>query len=246
MLSILEQQLVVVELIEEVLDRGLSVAIGAEHGFEPLASCALVVSPLLVDGEDAGIIGVLGPTRMHYPQALAAVKIVGEQLGAHLGRISAGRRSAPGGRCGRSRDGRQAPWPLTTTPSSAWRPDATDEEIKRAYRRMARELHPDTNGGDAQAEARFKEVTRAYEVLRDPARRARYDRFGPEGADVRGAGGRHGPVLRVGGIGDLFDAFFGGAAGGGGRRRVVRCGATMPRSSSSCRFATPCSARDMT
>lgn len=83
-LSILEQQLVVVELVEDILDRGLSVAIGAEHGFEPLASCALVVSPVLVDGETAGTIGVLGPTRMRYPRALAAVQVVGEQLGEQL------------------------------------------------------------------------------------------------------------------------------------------------------------------
>jgi heat-inducible transcriptional repressor len=68
------------------LDRGLSVAIGAEHGFEPLASCALVVSPVTVGGEVAGTIGVLGPTRMNYPKALAAVRIVGEQLGARLAR----------------------------------------------------------------------------------------------------------------------------------------------------------------
>jgi len=90
-LSILEQQLVVVELIEEVLDRGLSVAIGTEHGFEPLASCALVVAPVAVDGEIAGTIGVLGPTRMHYPRALAAVQVVGQQLGEHLNRSGSGR-----------------------------------------------------------------------------------------------------------------------------------------------------------
>ncbi|HXX89142.1 MAG TPA: heat-inducible transcriptional repressor HrcA [Acidimicrobiales bacterium] len=89
-LSILEQQLVVVELIEDVLDRGLSVAIGTEHGFEPLASCALVVAPVSVEGEPVGTIGVLGPTRMHYPRALAAVQVVGEQLGAHLQRVVAG------------------------------------------------------------------------------------------------------------------------------------------------------------
>jgi heat-inducible transcriptional repressor len=85
-LSILEQQLVVVELIEDVLDRGLSVAIGSEHGFEPLASCALVVAPIAVNGEDLGTIGVLGPTRMNYPRAIAAVRIVGEELAERLGR----------------------------------------------------------------------------------------------------------------------------------------------------------------
>jgi heat-inducible transcriptional repressor len=85
-LSILEQQLVVVELIEDVLDRGLSVAIGSEHGFEPLSSCALVVAPIEVNGEGLGTIGVLGPTRMNYPKALAAVRIVGEELAERLGR----------------------------------------------------------------------------------------------------------------------------------------------------------------
>jgi len=85
-LSILEQQLVVVELIEDVLDRGLSVAIGAEHGFEPLAACALVVAPVELNGEELGTIGVLGPTRMNYPRALAAVRLVGEELAERLGR----------------------------------------------------------------------------------------------------------------------------------------------------------------
>lgn len=85
-LSILEQQLVVVELIEQILDRGLSVAIGTEHGFEPLASCALVVAPVSIEGEPVGTVGVVGPTRMHYPRALAAVHLVGEQLSERLGR----------------------------------------------------------------------------------------------------------------------------------------------------------------
>jgi heat-inducible transcriptional repressor len=89
-LSILEQQLVVVELVEHILDRGLSVAIGSEHGFEPLASCALVLAPVSVDGETAGTIGVVGPTRMNYPRALAAVQVVGERLGERLGRSASG------------------------------------------------------------------------------------------------------------------------------------------------------------
>ena len=89
-LSILEQQLVVVELVEHILDRGLSVAIGSEHGFEPLASCALVLAPVSVDGETAGTIGVVGPTRMNYPRALAAVQVVGERLGERLGSPGSG------------------------------------------------------------------------------------------------------------------------------------------------------------
>jgi molecular chaperone DnaJ len=84
---------------------------------------------------------------------------------------------------------------------------ADEEEIKSAYRRRARELHPDRTGGDVEAEATFKEVTRAYEVLRDPERRARYDRYGAEGVD----GPTGGDFFGGGGLGDLFDAFFGGA-----------------------------------
>jgi heat-inducible transcriptional repressor len=83
-LAILEQQYVVVGLLRDVLDRGLSVAIGAEHGFEPLAGCSVVVAPYEVEGEVAGSIGVVGPTRMHYPQALAAVAVVSQRLGRRL------------------------------------------------------------------------------------------------------------------------------------------------------------------
>jgi heat-inducible transcriptional repressor len=83
-LTILEQQLVVVTLLRDILDTGLSVAIGTEHGVEPLASCAIVVMPVSVDGVEAGTIGLLGPTRMNYPLALAAARVVGDRLGQRL------------------------------------------------------------------------------------------------------------------------------------------------------------------
>jgi heat-inducible transcriptional repressor len=83
-LAILEQQLVVVSLLHDVIDRGLTVAIGTETGMQPLAECAVVVAPYDIDGEPAGTIGVLGPTRMNYPQALAAVAVVSKRLGSHL------------------------------------------------------------------------------------------------------------------------------------------------------------------
>ncbi|MEY2457180.1 MAG: heat-inducible transcriptional repressor [Acidimicrobiaceae bacterium] len=83
-LGILEQQYVVVTVLRDVLDRGLQVAIGTETGLEMLAECSLVVAPYMVDGEQAGSIGVLGPTRMNYPQALAAVAVVSKRLGRRL------------------------------------------------------------------------------------------------------------------------------------------------------------------
>jgi len=83
-LTILEQQLVVVTLLRDILDAGLSVAIGAEHGVEPLASCAIVVMPVWAGGAEAGTIGLLGPTRMNYPLALAAARVVGDRLGERL------------------------------------------------------------------------------------------------------------------------------------------------------------------
>jgi len=84
-LGILEQQFVVVTLLRDVLDRGLSVAIGAEHGFEPLSSCAVVVAPVTIEGLSLGAVGLLGPTRMDYPRAMAAAHVVGERLGERLG-----------------------------------------------------------------------------------------------------------------------------------------------------------------
>ena len=83
-LHTLEQQYVVVSMLRDVIDRGLSIAIGGEHGIEPLAACSVVVAPVNVDGETLGTVGVLGPTRMNYPQALAAVEVVSDRLGRRL------------------------------------------------------------------------------------------------------------------------------------------------------------------
>ncbi len=81
----LEQQVVVVSLVRDVVERGMSIAIGAEHGVETLSACSVVVAPVVVDGERVGSVGVLGPTRMNYPRALATVEVVSARLARRLG-----------------------------------------------------------------------------------------------------------------------------------------------------------------
>ena len=99
---------------------------------------------------------------------------------------------------------------------------ASAEEIKKAYRRLAKENHPDLHPGDTAAEARFKEVNEAYEVLSDADKKSRYDQFGHAGVDPNfGAGGFGGGFdgnFDFGDLGDIFGSFFGGGFGGGTRR----------------------------
>ncbi len=94
---------------------------------------------------------------------------------------------------------------------------ATDADIKKAYRKLAKQYHPDVNPGDKSAEAKFKEINEAYEVLSDQQKRARYDQFGHAGTDPNfgGAGGFGGGFgdFDFGGIGDIFETFFGGGFG---------------------------------
>ncbi len=92
--------------------------------------------------------------------------------------------------------------------------DAQDAEIKKAFRRLARELHPDVNSHDPAAEGKFKQAAEAYEVLSDRDRRATYDRYGHEGLR---SGGYAPNFEGFGSVSDIFEAFFGGAFGGGGR-----------------------------
>ncbi|MDV4150100.1 molecular chaperone DnaJ [Clostridium sp. AL.422] len=97
---------------------------------------------------------------------------------------------------------------------------ASDEEIKKAFRKLAIKYHPDKNQGDKEAENKFKEINEAYQVLSDPDKKAKYDMYGTVDFDGSGfgAGGFGGfDFSDIGGFGDIFESFFGG--GGGGRRR---------------------------
>ena len=105
---------------------------------------------------------------------------------------------------------------------------ADEQELKQAYRKLALQYHPDKNKGDKEAEEKFKEATEAYEVLRDPKKRASYDKFGHEGVGGFEGFGRtaysdFSDIFGdMGGFGDIFSSFFGSSFGGKGRRQVRR------------------------
>jgi molecular chaperone DnaJ len=108
--------------------------------------------------------------------------------------------------------------------------DANAEDLKKAYRKLAMQCHPDRNPGDKQAEARFKEISEAYEVLKDDQKRAAYDRFGHAAFEQGGGfpGGAGGfDFSGAGGLGDIFDQMFGDFMGGRGGRQRTRAGADV-------------------
>lgn len=98
--------------------------------------------------------------------------------------------------------------------------NATQDEIKRAYRNLAKKYHPDLNPNDSEAEQKFKEVNSAYEVLSDPEKRSRYDRFGHDGVNNQGGGAGFGGFEDI--FGDIFDIFGGGFSQSHRRKGPVR------------------------
>lgn len=102
--------------------------------------------------------------------------------------------------------------------------NADDATIKSSYRKLAMRWHPDKNPGDADAEARFKAISEAYDCLKDPQKRAAYDRFGHEAfkQGMSGGGGGHGAGAGFSDLGDIFETIFGSAFSGGGRQQQRR------------------------
>jgi len=99
---------------------------------------------------------------------------------------------------------------------------ADDKTIKSSYRRLAMRYHPDKNPGCGDSEARFKQISEAYDCLKDPQKRAAYDRYGHAAFQQGMGGGGHPGGAEFGDIGDIFESIFGSAFGGGGRQQARR------------------------
>ena len=97
--------------------------------------------------------------------------------------------------------------------------EASDSEIKKSYRKLAMKYHPDQNKGNQNAERKFKEISAAYEILKDSQKRAAYDQYGHDAFRQGGMGGAQGFGDFAGGFSDIFEEFFGGSFGSSSRAR---------------------------
>ena len=214
LVGLLERRVSLLRVLRAALgEQGVYVRIGRENEIPAMRSLALVAT-----GYGAG--------------AAQARRGLGDRTGADGLR---GRDRRP---CARRRTSSRAssktPMPRTDATSMPRDPyevlgverDASAQEIKKAFRQLARELHPDVNAHDPDAEEKFKEAAEAYEILSDDERRATYDRYGHEGLR---SGGYAPNFDGFGSIGDLFNAFFGGGAGGHSAGARGRCPAATSR-----------------
>ena len=118
--------------------------------------------------------------------------------------------------------------------------DASEDDLKKTYRKLAMQWHPDRNQGNAEAEAKFKELNEAYDVLKDAEKRAAYDRFGHAAFEQGGPGGGGGGGGPFGGGGfeDIFEEMF-GRFGGGGRGQRAAAGPRLTAAATACPTPPP-------
>ena len=176
----LERRVTLLGVLRAALgQRDVLVRIGAENEAPALRSLALVAAGYGLPARKLGTVSVIGPVRMDYGLAIRTVReAAAPALELHRGRLRGLLMAST-----RPRD----PYEVLGVAR-----DADDAQIKKAFRRLARELHPDVNRHDPDAEEKFKEAAEAYEILSDPERRATYDRYGHDG--LRSGGYR--PELR--------------------------------------------------
>src|SRR5699024_10726887 len=221
-LEALEEQVVILRLLSAAQSvgvggpAGVTVQIGEETQAAEIRGASVVSSVYGSEAQMLGGMGVRGPTRMDYPGTIASVAAVAH----YVGEILVGRwRTVPSPGARKYSDERRH---VSRDYYGTLGVDrgASESEIKRAYRKLARELHPDVNPSD-EAREKFSEITAVYEVLTDPEQRRGVD-MGGDPLDNSAGGGYGGGFsggggFGGGGLGDVFEAFFGGGAGGGSR-----------------------------